>query len=554
MAIYHFSAQIISRSNGSSSVGSSAYRSGEKIEDERTGITHDYTRKKGIEHTEIIAPSNAPEWANNRAKLWNEVEKIEKSKNSQLAREINIALPKELSLEKQIELTREFVKDTFVDKGMVADISIHDNKNGNPHAHIMLTMRPFENGTWGSKARKEYILNKKGEKIKLKSGEYKSRKIDTVDWNKKERLEEWREQWANYVNRSLERNGIKERIDYRTLAEQGIERIPQIHVGTHANAMEKRGIQSDRGQINKKIKELNSQIENIEKENVKAISEFNELNKEEKEKYRFITLEEKEIIKKAENIVKKQLDREIIDSSVNKLNNIRRVFVDELNKLKFDPYSLKEDIRLMKGWSSDIENHKKQLEELPKNLFGRYKDKSAAAEIQEIIKIKEKSLENRGYKDKNTILMKEKKLNDIENRINELNNNINAINKQVKILEKSCKILDLKECRQFYSEYKEQFPQAKYLSLQGVRSIKAVNEYCGYKVDIDKIAGIYQDMKKEFNSSGISGANDMLEIFEKAIKTISYVRNYDEKLTRESEQQKELGKSRKKSRDRGMER
>ena len=144
MAIYHFSAQIISRSNGSSSVGSSAYRSGEKIEDERTGITHDYTRKKGIEHTEIIAPSNAPEWANNRAKLWNEVEKIEKSKNSQLAREINIALPKELSLEKQIELTREFVKDTFVDKGMVADISIHDNKNGNPHAHIMLTMRPFE--------------------------------------------------------------------------------------------------------------------------------------------------------------------------------------------------------------------------------------------------------------------------------------------------------------------------------------------------------------------------------------------------------------------------
>lgn len=150
--------------------------------------------------------------------------------------------------------------------------------------------------------------------------------------------------------------------------------------------------------------------------------------------------------------------------------------------------------------------------------------------------------------------MKEKKLNDIENRINELNNNINEINKQVKILEKSCKILDLKECRQFYSEYKEQFPQAKYLSLQGVRSIKAVNEYCGYKVDIDKIAGIYQDMKKEFNSSGISGSNDMLEIFEKAIKIISYVKNYDEKLNRESEQQKRLSRSRKKSRDRGMER
>lgn len=189
---------------------------------------------------------------------------------------------------------------------MVADISIYDNKKWNPHANIMITMRPFENGTWGAKARKEYILNKNGEKIKLKSGEYKSRKIDTVDWNKKEKLEEWREQWENY-----------------------------------ANIMGKRGGQSERGQINKKIKELNSQIENIEKE-----------------RYRFITIEEKEIIKKDENIVKKQLDRECVDSSVNKLNNIRRAFVDELNKLKFEPYSLKEDIRLMKGWSSDIENHK----------------------------------------------------------------------------------------------------------------------------------------------------------------------------------------------------
>lgn len=121
-------------------------------------------------------------------------------------------------------------------------------------------------------------------------------------------------------------------------------------------------------------------------------------------------------------------------------------------------------------------------------------------------------------------------------------------------MEKSCKILDLKEYRQFYSEYNEQFPQAKYLLLQGVRGIKAVNEYCGYKVDIDKITGIYQDMKKEFNSSGISVSNDILEIFEKAIKTRSYVKNYDEKLNRESEQQKRLSRSRKKSRYRRMER
>ena len=214
---------------------------------------------------------------------------------------------------------------------MVADISIHDNKKGNPHVHIMLTMRPFENGTWGAKSKKEYILNKKGEKIKLKSGEYKSRKIDTVDWNKKEKLEVWREQWANYANRSLERNGIKERIDHRTLEEQGIERIPQIHVGTHANAMEKRGLQSERGQLNKGIKELNKALENIDKENIKVISEFEELKAQEKDRYRFITIEEKKVIERAENIVKEPLDREIISSSIENLNNIKRSFVDELS-------------------------------------------------------------------------------------------------------------------------------------------------------------------------------------------------------------------------------
>ena len=547
MAIYHFSAQIISRSNGSSSVGSSAYRSGEKIEDERTGIIHDYTRKKGIEHREIIAPIDAPEWANDRAKLWNEVEKIEKSKNSQLSREINIALPKELSLEKQIELTREFVKDTFVDKGMVADISIHDNKKGNPHVHIMLTMRPFENGTWGAKSKKEYILNKKGEKIKLKSGEYKSRKIDTVDWNKKEKLEVWREQWANYANRSLERNGIKERIDHRTLEEQGIERIPQIHVGTHANAMEKRGLQSERGQLNKGIKELNKALENIDKENIKVISEFEELKAQEKDRYRFITIEEKKVIERAENIVKEPLDREIISSSIENLNNIKRSFVDELNKLKVKPYSLKEDIKLMKEWSSGIENHKKQLEELPKNLFGRYKNKSAAAELKEIIKVKEDALGNRGYKGKETILFKEKELNNIEDRIDKLNSNIDVINNQVKVLDRAYKILDLKERREFYLEYKDQFPQAKYLSIQGVRSIKNVNEYCGNKVEIDKIEEIYKEIKNEFQSNITVEAKDILGIFEKAIKAIYDVKNYDEELQRKLEQQ--LIKERKKSRE-----
>ena len=539
MAIYHFSAQIISRSNGSSSVGSSAYRSGEKIENERTGEVHDYTKKTGIEYTEILTPENAPEWASDRAKLWNQVEKIEKNKNSQLAREINIALPKELSIEKQIELTREFVKDTFVDQGMGADISIHDTQKGNPHAHIMLTMRPFENGEWGAKSKKEYILDKKGEKIKLKSGEYKSRKIDTVDWNKKENLEKWREQWANYANRTLERNGIKERIDHRTLAEQGIERVPQIHVGTHASAMEKKGVQSERGQLNNEIKEINKQLHNIDKENAKAISEYKELKKEEQAKDRFITIEEKPILEMAERVVKKPLDSKVIYSAKEKLNSVKIGFGNELSKIKYEPYSLKDDIRLMKDWSKELKENKKELAELPKNIFGGYKDKTRSYNLKSRIDSTERALELRGYRNPGSILVKEDTLKSTEGRIDELNRNIKAINKQIEVLDKADKILDLKERREFYSEYKEQFPQAKYLTVQGVRNIKAINEYCGNKVDIDKINEIYQDKKIEFSSEPTIRANDVLSIFEKALKSIIDVKNYDEQVQRKAERQQE---------------
>lgn len=264
MAIYHFSVQIISRSNGSSSVASAAYRSGDKLKDERMGKIHDYSRKKGIEYSEILVPSNAPYWAKDRERLWNEVEIIEKSKNSQIVREINVALPKELSLEEQIKLVKNFVQDTFVNNGMVADISIHDNKKGNPHAHIMLTVRAFdEHGNWIAKSKKEYILDEDRKKIKLKSGVYKSRKIDMVDWNKKEKLENWRMMWAVYTNDSLEKNGINERIDHRSLIEQGSKRLAQIHVGYKANAIEKKGVKSRRGTLNKKIIDNNIKMNSI---------------------------------------------------------------------------------------------------------------------------------------------------------------------------------------------------------------------------------------------------------------------------------------------------
>ena len=177
MAIYHLSIKIVSRGKGKSAVAASAYRAGEKIINEYDGIEHDYTKKGGVVHTEILLPENAPFEYQDRAVLWNAVEEVEKAKNAQLAREIEIALPVELTREQSISLVREYAKEQFVDRGMCADIAIHDTGGGNPHAHILLTMRPIEpDGSWGAKSKKEYILDDNGDKIKLKSGEYKTMK------------------------------------------------------------------------------------------------------------------------------------------------------------------------------------------------------------------------------------------------------------------------------------------------------------------------------------------------------------------------------------------
>lgn len=258
MAIYHCSIKIISRGKGKSAVAAAAYRSGEKLINNYDGITHDYTSKSGIAHTEILLPSHAPPDFQNRSVLWNSVEKIEKSKNSQLAREIELAIPKELPPEQQIRLIREYVKDNFVSVGMCADIAIYDKNDGNPHAHIMLTMRPLnENGEWGAKSKKEYITDKNGERIKLKNGNFKTRKVDTVDWNKQSKAELWRSKWAELANKYLSENEIADRIDHRSFERQGTEQIPTIHLGVAASQMERKGITTERGNINREIKAHN---------------------------------------------------------------------------------------------------------------------------------------------------------------------------------------------------------------------------------------------------------------------------------------------------------
>ena len=312
MAIYHLSIKIISRGKGKSAVAAASYRSGEKIKNKYDGIVHDFTRKGGIAHTEILLPRNAPQEFASRSVLWNSVEKIEKSKNSQLAREIEIALPKELSREKQIELVRKYVKENFVKVGMCADVALHDKNDGNPHAHILLTMRPLnEDKTWGAKSKKEYILDKNGEKIKLKNGNYKTRKINTTDWNEQEKAEEWRKAWADITNKYLEENSIQEKVDHRSYQRQGIEQIPTIPLGVSATQMEKKGIATDRGNINREIRKQNRLLQEI-KLRIKALLNWiRGIGKEEKAETDNLksTLPPKEnLLSVFENLIRKKAD------------------------------------------------------------------------------------------------------------------------------------------------------------------------------------------------------------------------------------------------------
>lgn len=314
MAIYHCSVKIIGRKNGRSAIGSAAYRTGEKLHNEYDGMIHDYSQRQGVEYTEVMLCDNAPANYKDREVLWNEVEKIEGGKRSQLAREIEVALPNELNKEQQIELVREYVRENFVDKGMSADIAIHSGKhrhkatNGyddefedknikkdNPHAHIMLTMRPMnEDGTWGNKSKKIYQVDKNGERIKLKSGEWKSYKQDLVDWNKKETLKEWRRNWANTVNKTLEKNGHENRIDHRSYEEQGINQIPTKHEGVIARQIDKRGGTSIKMLENEKIRKENEIIEGIDME-IEQLNKIQQLQKQEMERLRE---EENEILSK----------------------------------------------------------------------------------------------------------------------------------------------------------------------------------------------------------------------------------------------------------------
>ncbi|WP_057705040.1 MobQ family relaxase [Lactiplantibacillus plantarum] len=241
MAIFHMSFSNISAGKWRSAIASAAYRSGEKLFDDKEGQHYFYARSV-MPDSFILTPKNAPAWASDREKLWNEVERKDRRANSRYAKEFNVALPVELSADEQKELLIKYVQENFVDKGMVADVAIHRDHADNPHAHVMLTNRPFNpDGTWGIKSKKQYILDENGNKTYTGTSKYpKSRKILMVDWDKKEKIIEWRHNWAASVNQVLEQKNIPDRISEKSFIEQGIDDTPTQHEGINSKRHERK--------------------------------------------------------------------------------------------------------------------------------------------------------------------------------------------------------------------------------------------------------------------------------------------------------------------------
>ena len=260
----HFKITIVKRSQGQSAVAGAAYQSGERLFSEYDQKTKFYNKKKELVHAEIMLPSHAPPGFADRATLWNAVEAVENQWNSQLARRIVLAFPVEVPKEQYLSMIKEFCQEQFVSKGMIADFAIHDKGDGNPHAHILLTLRAMDaHGKWLPKARKVYDLDENGERIQLPSGNWKCHKENTVDWNDQKYAEVWRHGWETITNRYLEAAGRPERVDLRSFERQGIQQIPTVHLGPAAHQMEKRGVETFLGNLNRDIRAANSLMQSI---------------------------------------------------------------------------------------------------------------------------------------------------------------------------------------------------------------------------------------------------------------------------------------------------
>ena len=260
----HFSMSMVQRSKGQSAVAGAAYQSGLSLYSEYDQQRKSYRNKHEVIHSEIMLPDHAPPEYADRQKLWNSAEGIEKAWNSQLARKIILALPREVPADQYVQMIREFCQKNFVDQGMCCDFAIHDKGDDNPHAHIMLTLRSLdEQGRWMPKARKEYVLDQNGERIRLPSGNWKTKKVPVNDWSSQKNCEVWRDSWERIQNRYLEQNQRTERVSLKSFERQGIDQVPTVHMGPAASHMEAKGVPTTLGDLNRDIRKTNRLLQSI---------------------------------------------------------------------------------------------------------------------------------------------------------------------------------------------------------------------------------------------------------------------------------------------------
>ena len=260
--------KIISRGKGQSCMASCAYYSGEKKYSEYECCwKYPHSSPARVKWVEVMLPPNAPRAYADPQTLWNAVDAAETSVNAQTARSMLFALPRELTDEQNLALVRDFCQKEFVDKGMVCNFFYHDKGDGNPHVHIMLTLRAMdENGKWLPKSKNVYALDENGNRSRAPNGSWKRVKVDTVDWNERKYGEIWRQDWAAAQNAALEVAGRAERVDMRSLERQGVEdRLPQKHLGPTASALEHKGISSERGDENRKFISVNKMLASLQK-------------------------------------------------------------------------------------------------------------------------------------------------------------------------------------------------------------------------------------------------------------------------------------------------
>lgn len=444
-------AKVISRGMGRSAVAAAAYMSCSRIYNDYDGIQHDYTRKQGLVWQQVFLPDMAPvEWAD-REILWNAVEEAEKTKDSRLAREFVVALPVELDRDEWIALLTDFIRVNFVTEGMCADVCIHDTDGHNPHAHIMLTVRPLtKDGKWQHKTEKEYLCIRDGEERGFTATEFKSEKSQgwekqyqykvgkkrvymppsqaeaqgyeriskypkstkygrqnpiSARWNSEDQLVLWRAAWADVTNRFLERSGSQERIDHRSHAERGLDEQPTIHEGVVARALEQKGIISDRRELNRQIKADNTLLRELKslvkklmdavKNTVPAIAEAMETVRQKMIVFRYHLLHIgawKEKLSDTLQIVKPDLKKyeNIVKQLKSKIRERRALLDEKKTTLVIQVFCHQELTQKIAGLTEEIEELKSEKALLLNQL--NCADNHGIAEVKQRITSMEKSL------------------------------------------------------------------------------------------------------------------------------------------------------------------